>query len=234
MNILIIDDDNVLARNISDTFEKSGISNRIDTIYSYEEYLRVSNISYYDIILLDIHLEYNIRDAGFMILSHIRKFHTTIPIVMISSNDGYVYLEKAFQKWANDYIIKPFRTRELQIRIQRWFRNYIVDQYYFCDTKSISYRELEYNMEKNIFYYKSQEILLTKGNKYILLILLIHKWQIVSHDFLVWKIWGNISCIHKKNIRIKILRLKKQLELYDISGWIQNFHGEGYILRKSL
>jgi CheY-like chemotaxis protein len=55
MNILIIEDDDFLARRIKQVFERTVITNRITVLYSYEEFIsHIGDISYYDIILTDI------------------------------------------------------------------------------------------------------------------------------------------------------------------------------------
>jgi response regulator of citrate/malate metabolism len=57
MNILIIEDDIILANKLKLTFEKKILSNRINTIYSYKNFLReLVVIQSYDIILVDLFL----------------------------------------------------------------------------------------------------------------------------------------------------------------------------------
>jgi DNA-binding response OmpR family regulator len=60
--------------------------------------------------------------------------------------------------------------------------------------------------------------MLSKSSKYILLVLLIHKEKLVTSEYLIGKIWGDTTL--ERNVRIKILRLKKYLELLEISHWI--------------
>lgn len=231
MNVLIIEDDLCLANNMVDSFMKEKFTNRIDALYSFESFLQLWSIESYDIILLDICLWNMSQKTGIDILTHIRKYNEKIPIIMISSHSEYAFLERAFHQGAHDYIIKPFRNRELKIRIQRWFRNYIFLEY-FATHKILKYEEISYNITTSIFYKWEDEIPLTRSNKYLFLLFLIHKEQLLSTQFLIWKIWWNSDVDSQKNLRIKILRLKKQLEYRWISEWIHTCRGEWYMLKR--
>lgn len=233
MNILIIENDPIFAKNIIESFQKEKFSNRIDHISNYYEYAHLkNNIWSYDIILLDIDLWGKKEDNWLSILAYIRKHHTQVPIIMITGNNEYSCLQEAFEKWAHDYLIKPFRPRELQIRIERWFRNYIFGEY-FAITKSIEYHGLTYNLAWYQFFYNQKEIVLSRGSKYILSLLFIMREKIVTHEYLCEKIWGDIQQESQKNTRIKVMRLKEQLNSIWLDTWIENIHGEGYIFRKN-
>ena len=114
MNILIIEDDSVLANKIKYVFEKMVITNRIKIINSYEDsLLELINIKYYDVLLTDIKLGIDFSKTWIDIIRLIRKWEIHIPIVVISWLWDIRWLETAFDTWANDYLIKPFRLKEL-------------------------------------------------------------------------------------------------------------------------
>jgi len=233
MNILIIEDDILLASHISLTFKKSWFANRVQHISSYGDFLSMQPlISSYDIFILDISLWNSKNKNGLDILNHVRKVNINIPIIMISSHSEYEFLEEAFAKWANDYIIKPFRSRELQIRIKRWFRNYLLSEY-FSVLNDLEYEDLRYNISKNMFYYRNTKINLSRWSKYVLSLLLMYREKLVSHNFLIEKIWWFSDDDYQKNVRIKIMRLKNSLKEFHLDAWIQTIKGEGYILKKN-
>jgi len=125
MNILIIEDDIILAKNISHTFASYGYIHRVRIIESYNDFLFSGILLYsFDMVLLDIDL-WNPKHQGFDILQYIRQKSPYLPVVMISSYSDILYLQKSFMLGAHDYLVKPFRIRELQVRIERWFRMYI-------------------------------------------------------------------------------------------------------------
>lgn len=232
MNILIVEDDQFLASKILHEFQKRAPVNVVKHISSYADFLRESNYRTYDIILLDIYLwEKNKEHNGLTILEHIRKNDTKIPIIIMSNMVQYSYLEKAFELWAHDYLIKPFRIRELQIRIQRWFHGYIFSEF-FNYKKTLEYHDLQYIPASNEFLIQGEKIKLSKSNKYILSLFLINRESLLSQSFLIEKIWWYSENTENKNLRIKILRLKNSLKPYCLDSRIQTVHGEGYILEK--
>jgi len=232
MNVLIVEDDIVFASQLSQTFSKSWFANRLEHIISNEEFLSArESISSYDLILLDISLWTHNQRGWFDILMHIRKINEKIPIIIISSHNEYDFLEEAFTLGANDYVIKPFRNRELQIRIQRWYRNYLFSEY-FSITNVIKYKEISYHISPNIFYYNNSKIILSRWNKYLLSLLLIHKEKTLWHSFLIEKIWWYTEKNLSNNLRIRIMRLKYQLKKYELDTWIQTIIWEGYMLKK--
>lgn len=232
MNILIIEDDLYLASQIKKAFLSYSFANKIVHKESYNDFLHLSeSLSVFDTILLDINLWEDDEKTGFHILSHIRKLDKKIPIIIISSHSEYSYLEEAFARGAHDYVIKPFRTRELQIRIERWFRNYIFSEY-FSLHNTLEYHEITYDIRAYEFYYKEKKLWLSKGSKYLLSLMLIHREKLLSHDFLVEKIWWWSDKDYEKNLRIRIMRLKDQLKKSWIDSWIQTVRWEWYILKK--
>jgi DNA-binding response OmpR family regulator len=162
----------------------------------------------------------------------VRKKDKKIPIIIISNMVQYDYLEKAFQLWAHDYLMKPFRVRELQIRIQRWFHSYIFSEF-FSYEKTLRYHELEYLPSSNEFFLEWEKIQLSKSSKHLLSLLLVNREQLLSQTFLAEKIWWYTESLHRKNLRIKVLRLKNTLKECGIDHRIKTVHGEWYILEKS-
>lgn len=232
MNILIVEDDKYLSQKIYETFSRKAVINKVTTLHSYSEFLHTPIFDVYDVVILDIMLWIGDHKSWLKILKYIRNHNNKIPIIIMSSISEYSFLEEAFSLWAHDYVIKPFRVRELQIRVQRWFNSYV-----FCEPynhqQALIYNELMYCPNKNEFYIWWENIVLSKSNKYILALLLMNRECLLSQDFLVTKIWWDIDIKKDKNLRIKIFRLKKELEKYGICEWIQNIHGEWYMLKKN-
>jgi DNA-binding response OmpR family regulator len=232
MNILIIEDDLRLSLSIRDSFKEYKFSNRIDILNSYADFLTHSvSISSYDIILIDINLWSKQRKAGLQILEHLRKTHKNIPIIIISGHCEYSFIEQAFHMGAHDYISKPFRNRELKIRIERWFRNYVFSEYY-CINKTLSYSGIDYDLSKYEFYFWGKKIKLSKGSKYLFSLFFIHRSELLRQEFLIEKIWGFGEREYERNLRIKIMRLKKQLQVYWLDVYLRTERWEGYIFEK--
>lgn len=231
MNILIIEDDKFLAEKLKQVFENKVISNRIKIINSYLDFIEEINIlSSYDIVLTDIKLWKELEKNWINIVEIIREKKIPIPIIVMSCFSDTDWIERAFNKWANDYIIKPFRLKELELRVQNWFKSYYISSKNNILTQ-VEYWDLSYDLEINEFSYKKICLPLTKKSKYILSIFFAKPDTLISEETLVDKIWGDAFLIKDRNLRVCILRLKRALEPYGIDHWITNRRGEWYILQ---
>jgi DNA-binding response OmpR family regulator len=83
----------------------------------------------------------------------------------------------------------------------------------------------------NIFLFNWNEIILTKTNKYILLLFISKSENLLWNVYLIEKIWWDSNLIDR-NLRVTISRLKKSLEIYWINKWIKNIRWEWYIFKK--
>lgn len=231
MNILIIEDDLFLANKISDIFQSRVLTNRVQVITCLKDFKReIPLISSYDIILTDIKLWKDSKNKDwYEIIKIIRNKNKKIPVVVISWNWEIDWLRYAFDCWASDYIIKPIRLKELEVRVFNWFKNYYLSNISFL-WKIIKYKDLSYNIDTSEFYYKDKKIPLTKNNKYILSIFFANPEKVLSENYLIEKIWWDIYFLVRRNLRINILRLKKWLEPFWISSRINNVRWEWYIL----
>lgn len=231
MNILIIEDDLFLAKHIQKFFKKDFWVNIFKIVSNYKEFLReYSILNSYDLILVDILLGPKEEKTWLDIIQLIREKNQKTPVIVVSWYDEISYLEKAFLVWASDYIIKPFRLKELELRAQKWFSLYLYPN--LSCYEEISYFWLSYNISKKEFYFNWELIELTKSSKYLLLLFLSNPESLLSETFLNEKIWWDISCIIDRNIRVNILRLKSILKKYNLDLRIKNIRWEWYMLIK--
>lgn len=193
MNILIIEDNVFLAKRIAKVFENKVIVNRVKVTHSFLGFIEeLSVLASYDIVLVDLKLsESTLELCGYKIIRIIRERQLKIPIVVISGFSDIDRLRLAFEYGASDYIIKPVRLRELEIRVLNWFKNY----YFFNITFQGSvyfYKNLKYNLDKNEFYLNEAIIPLTRNNKYILSLFFSQPEKLLRESFLTEKIWGDM------------------------------------------
>lgn len=231
MNILIIEDDIFLAEKIKHIFENKIITNRIYLAHSKEDFYNYfSIISSFDIILTDLKLSHWQKEKQwYEIIQKIREKNITIPIVVISASNEIDCLRLAFEYGASDYIIKPIRLKELEVRVMNWFSNYYLSQIHFVG-RVYYYKELSYHIDNNEFYFCQKLIPLTKNNKYLLSIFFSNQEKILKEDFLVEKIRWDIVNIIERSLRVNILRLKKWLKPFWIDHRIHNIRWEWYQL----
>ncbi len=227
MNILIVEDEIIVASSIRLLLKKIPFVNFVDIAHNFEEGFQKFNSSIFDIVLVDIFLGEE-KNNGFDLCEVIRKQNKQIPIIIITAYHSIRYIEKAFSIGVNDYITKPFNHKEVELRVKRWL---MLSNQITTKTK-ITYHKLSFDPETNFFSFKKKKRNLSKKNKILLLIFLQKPEKVLSCNYLKEKLWGDyLNCEKSRNIRSNIQILRKNLPK-ECRKWIKNIRGEGYILKK--
>lgn len=235
MNILIIEDDQFFAGHLSKSFRSNKLVHRVDVVHSFDGFLSVFSIlEWYDIVLTDIRLNSSESSSGFdgfHIIRTIREACMKIPIIVISGRDDISRIQQAFELWANDYMVKWIRMKELELRVMHWFKYYHFARIQSSPDKDgiYIYKDLAYDVSRHEFSLQEQTIPLTKSAKSMLKIFFTNAEKLLSEEFIVTKMWGDITLDIRRNVRINISRLRTSLHPFCIDSWIQTIHGEWYI-----
>ena len=180
---------------------------------------QAKNEKEYDLILLDITLP---DGNGFDLFKEIKE-DTNVPVIFLTARDEEFNIVKGLDLGAEDYVVKPFKVRELISRIKVVLRRYnkIPQNFIECngiiiDTEN---REVKYN-EKNIE--------LTSLEYKILLMLFSNKNKLVTREMLLDKIWdvaGNF--VNDNTLTVYIKRIREKIG--DSEGkFIKTVRGIGY------
>ena len=115
-NILIVDDDARLARQLVDHFSAAGHACRVET--SAESALACLGSLPFDLLVLDVMLP---RVSGFEVCRRVRahEAHFTVPIIMISAMSGEEEIMHGLAQGADDYLTKPLNINDLLRRANR-------------------------------------------------------------------------------------------------------------------
>ncbi len=232
MNILIIEDDKYFASHLKKALVMNDIVHRVDIVDCFCAFMGVfSNLEWYDIILTDLWFtEEALREFdGFYVIRAIREASIRIPIIVISGRNDISKIQSAFKLWANDYIVKGTRMKELEVRVMHWFQYFHLEKLNSDGGVVYEYKNLCFNLEKNEFLMESTPIPLTRSNKRVLSVFFMQPEELLPESYLISKLWWDVSLEIDRNIRIHISRLRTALNPFGIDTWIQNIHSEGYI-----
>jgi DNA-binding response OmpR family regulator len=203
MNLLIVEDEPSLSREIRLFLEKEGFvcdeahTGRIasDKIFSNE----------YDLILLDLGLpDYE----GLDLLKESIKNKSTASVIILSARTAIEDKIKGLDLGADDYLSKPFSMVELKSRILA-----VTRRKHGLKGNIIRIRELEVDLDKRKAFYKNNEINLTKKEYDIFSFLILNKKKVTTRLQISEHIWGDIFeenynsnyiDVHIKNIRRKL------------------------------
>ena len=168
------------------------------TIKDSKNLLESNNI--YNLIILDISLP---DGSGFDLCKYI-KSNYNIPIIFLTAKDEEQDVVQGFDLGADDYIIKPFRTRELISRA-----NNILRRYNNIQTNIITSSNIKIDLDAQRVYKNDDEIVLTALEYKILALLFTNINQTVSREKILDKIWdiaGNY--VNDNTLTVYIKRIK--------------------------
>jgi DNA-binding response OmpR family regulator len=203
MKVLIIEDNQELARNIRDFLGREGyICESCETLESAREKLGLFR---YDCILLDIGLP---DGSGISLLQHIRSGYKESNVLIISAKNALDDKIIGLEKGADDYITKPFHLAELHARIRAVYRRKNLG-----GTNIVGFNEISLNTDT--FEAKVGDRLLDTTPKEfdLLLYFIVNKNRVLSRQAIAAHLWGdytdnlaNFDFVyqHVKNLRRKI------------------------------
>lgn len=204
MLIAILEDEQLLAKNIKKKLEKNGyLVNIFNDISSIK-----NNIdSKYDLYIVDISLPDWDWLEFIKYLREIKKINS--PIIITS---GYNDIDKKVY-WlglgADDYLSKPFSPEELLARINALIRR----AYKTIDTSIIKYRNFTYNPRNKEMKKWSNIIDLNKKELEIIEIFLLNRWRLITKSKIIDSIWWDYDdlSVSDNTINVTISRIRKKL-----------------------
>lgn len=222
MRILIVEDEEKLAKSIQTYLEKEGYAADVvldgDTA---ERRIRVSRKDY-DLVVLDLVLP---KKSGYEVCKAVRAAKIDIPIIILTGKDGVEDKTALLDSGADDYLTKPFHLPELSSRIRALLRR----------PKEvlpieIKIRDLALNATTRTVYRGEKLISLTLKEFNLLEYLMRNANQVLSRDQLTNHVWdfafdsfSNIVDVHIMNIRKKIGDPKGKI--------IETVRGVGYWIK---
>ena len=215
MKLLLLEDETVLQESIEefltakgynvDSFDNS--NDAFDTIFSKN----------YDLLLLDVNVpgEWD----GFALRKELADENKNIPTIFVTSMSSADAMLQGYATGCCDYIKKPFDLVELLLRVQHALKSNCFN----TDSNSIELcPDYSYDTINYTLFHKEKEVPLSKTEREILKLFVVHKNQIVSLAMLYEEIWENN--IEATNARVQINNLRRKLP----KGLIKNVYGLGY------
>lgn len=197
--ILIIEDDETICLGLKYYLEQEGF--KVITTYKKTEVLEI--IKDTSIVLLDINLP-NIN--GFDLFKEIKKIKD-VPIIFLTANDLEVSIVRGLDMGADDYITKPFKTRELLSRIKNVLRRNK------SNSNIINIGNIVIDLNQAKVFKNGIDTLLTSLEYKILLTLALNPDTIFSREKLLADIWDvNEEYVYDNTLTVYIKRIRDKIE----------------------
>lgn len=212
--ILIIEDNEIIIKGLKYLLEQEQFE--VQVCLNAQEAMNIIGKQEFDLIVLDIALP---DGNGFEICEYIKQY-TDIPIIFLTAKDEEQDVVKGLDMGAEDYIIKPFRNKELISRINNVLRRFNKEN------NKIEYGNVEINLDEKSVYVNGKNVEFTKLEYKILLLLLSNVGKTVTREQILDKIWdvaGNF--VNDNTLTVYIKRIRAKLGEEDI---IKTVKGIGY------
>src|SRR5690554_6297701 len=225
--VLVVDDEKPIADILQFNLKKEGYE--VYCAYDGDEALKMTEEIKPDLILLDIMLPN--RD-GMEVCREIRKKYE-MPIIMLTAKDSEIDKVLGLELGADDYVTKPFSTRELIARVKANLRRHQKDESQAeTEAKDIEIGALvihpnAYQVTKN-----GEALDLTHREFELLHYLARHIGQVMTREHLLQTVWGYDYFGDVRTVDVTIRRLREKIEDNPSHPtWIVTRRGVGYYLR---
>src|ERR671919_3026473 len=201
--ILLVDDDARLREIVGMALEEEGYGVR--TVESGEEALGVLDADDPDLLILDVMLPG--RD-GFELCRDIRK-RSPIPILMLTAKTDTVDVVVGLESGADDYVTKPFVTKELVARIRALLRRARGAEQ---SRRKLSVDAIEIAPEAATVTKRGRPLHLTKTEFKLLLALASRPNQVFTREVLLQQVWDYDYFGDSRLVDVHIRRLRAKIE----------------------
>ena len=220
--ILIVDDDNNIAELVALYLTKECFETKI--VNDGEQALKEFHAFHPNLILLDLMLP---GIDGYQVCREIRHV-SDIPIIMLSAKGETFDKVLGLELGADDYVIKPFDSKELVARIRAVLRRFNVKSPAVpSNEKSVSYPDLTVNLTNYSVTYMGRQVDMPPKELELLYFLSSSPNQVFTREQLLDHIWGYEYIGDTRTVDVHIKRLREKIK--DHPSWsISTVWGIGY------
>lgn len=219
--ILIVDDDKNICDLLRIYLEKEGYSTIIS--YNSEEAMVKFNALNPNIVLLDIMLP---GMDGWQICREIRKV-SPVPILILTAKGEVFDKVLGLELGADDYIVKPFDTKEVLARIKAVTRRTSLMPS-GNDNKELFYDNLHINLSRYVLKVKGKVVDTPPKELELLFFLASNPNRVYTRDQLLDEVWGFEYYGDSRTIDVHIKRLRAKLEGVSDKWTLKTVWGVGY------
>lgn len=200
--ILIVEDDATIALGLQFSLQQEGYDAIVtNTVRQANEYLRESNV---DLAILDVSLP---DGTGYELCKRIKSMSNT-PIIFLSAADDEVNIVMGLQLGADDYVLKPFRLKELLLRVKN-----VINRNQPIESSLIHIEDIVIDTKAARVTKAGKEVFLSALEYRLLVILATHRGQMLDRNQLLESIWDiGGSFVNDNTLSVYIKRLREKIE----------------------
>ncbi len=205
IRVLIVDDETAIRRALRPPLAELGF--QVTEASRGEEALQLLHSNPIDVVLLDINMP---GIGGIETLRRIRAITPRLPVLMVTVRDGEEGKVEALELGADDYITKPFSTRELVARIRTAHRR--VHAPTRVEDAPMEIGEIRLTPARRSVTKRGQPVHLTRKEYDILYCLMSRAGRVITYSKLLTAVWGADCREEVEYLRTFIRQLRKKIE----------------------
>ena len=223
MRLLLAEDERSLSRAIVAILERNNYT--VDAVYNGEDALTFLQTGSYDAAILDIMMP---KMDGITVLKRLRTQENPVPIIMLTAKTEIDDKVLGLDSGANDYLTKPFDTKELLARIRAMTRSQkAADSRLTFGNVTLNRATFEISSPAGTFRLANKEFQMME-------MLMSNPQQLISTERFMEKIWGYDSDTEINVVWVYISYLRKKLVALGADIQIKATRNAGYSLEKCL
>ncbi len=219
--ILIIDDDRFILKSLKDILQAENFEVAVaaNAVEGYRALVDCPPA----LLILDVNMP---DEDGFSLCRKIRSKYT-IPILMLRSRNETIDKVIGLEMGADDYLTKPFESRELLARIRAQLRR---NKEYSepNENSAMLAGELEMDLDKREVQVRGEVIPLTSLEFRLAEYMLQNSGRVLSRDQIFEKVWGYDEVFNQNSLEVMVYRLRQKLEKPLGKRLIHTVRGYGY------
>ena len=199
--VLVVDDDASLAEMLSILLRQEGFDSRIcgrgdEAVEAFRDYRP-------DLVLLDLMLP---GKDGIDVCKAIRA-ESGVPIVMLTAKGDTIDVVLGLESGADDYIVKPFKPKELVARIRARMRRQDAPE-----SEALTIGDLKIDVAGHAVTRDGESINLTPLEFDLLVCLARKPWQVFTREVLLEQVWGYRHSADTRLVNVHVQRLRAKVE----------------------
>ncbi len=220
--IMIVEDDNNIARLLAEYIERYGYE--VIIAEDFDDILETFKEESPSLVLLDVNLP---KFDGYYWCTKIRQI-SLCPIIFISARDSEMNQVMAIESGADDYITKPFYYEVVLAKIKGNLRRVYGEYSSPANERIVELEGLILYPERSELHFNDKGIVLSKKETELLDTLIRKYPKVATRETLLEKLWDDESFVDDNTLNVNITRVRKRLLEIGIEDGIETLRGSGY------
>tara|TARA_B100000886_G_scaffold147320_1_gene100122 strand:- start:117 stop:815 length:699 start_codon:yes stop_codon:yes gene_type:complete len=221
--ILIVEDDPNFGSILNDYLKLHAydVSLAKNGIEGLEKFKKIS----YDLCILDVMMPFK---DGFSLAGDIRSINEEIPLIFLTAKSLKQDVIKGFKIGADDYLIKPFDSEILLLKIKSILKRKLSSSKNNTEKLEYKFSSYKYNSKfRELQYENDKPITLSPKEGKLLSLLLNNINDLTSREEALIKIWNDDNYFTSRSMDVYVTKIRKYLSK-DSRIRIENIHGKGF------